>query len=249
VIYQIYTRSFQDTNGDGIGDLKGSSGGSTIWPASASTRSGSRPSTLADGRFGYDVADYCGIDSRFGALDDFDDLLAQAMRAAQGPARLRAQPHVRPASWFVESRSSCANPKRTGTSGAIPPRWRPPTTGSAISAARLGVDEATSQYYYHAFLKEQRTSTGVIRPCSGDVRRDALLVRPRRGRLPHRRAVAHVKAADFLTIRPTHLSASDGRYAPRAPAPFDRPARGARIAADMRAIADNYGARDGANAC
>src|SRR5207245_3372108 len=79
VIYQIYPRSFQDTNADGIGDLKGierrldylaSLGVDAIWTSPI------YPSPMAD--FGYDVADYCGIDSLFGALDDFYDLLAQA---------------------------------------------------------------------------------------------------------------------------------------------------------------------------
>ena len=79
VIYQIYPRSFQDTNGDGVGDLKGierrldylaSLGVDAIWISPI------YPSPMAD--FGYDVADYCGVDARFGTLADFDDLLAQA---------------------------------------------------------------------------------------------------------------------------------------------------------------------------
>ncbi len=79
VIYEIYLRSFQDTNGDGIGDLKGieqrldylaSLGVDAIWISPI------YPSPMAD--FGYDVADYCDVDPRFGALAHFDDLLAQA---------------------------------------------------------------------------------------------------------------------------------------------------------------------------
>ena len=77
VIYQIYPRSFQDTNGDGLGDLKGierrldylvSLGVDAIWISPI------YPSPMAD--FGYDVADYCSVDPRFGTLADFDDLLA-----------------------------------------------------------------------------------------------------------------------------------------------------------------------------
>src|SRR6476660_6135021 len=79
VIYQIYLRAFQDTDGDGIGDLKGVArrldylaglGVEAIWISPF------YPSPMAD--FGYDVADYCGVDARFGTLADFDDLLAQA---------------------------------------------------------------------------------------------------------------------------------------------------------------------------
>ena len=81
VIYQIYPRSFQDTNDDGIGDLKGieqrldylvSLGIEAIWISPI------YPSPMVD--FGYDVADYCDVDPRFGTLADFDDLLMQAHR-------------------------------------------------------------------------------------------------------------------------------------------------------------------------
>src|SRR3979409_1980241 len=78
VIYQIYVRSFQDTNGDGIGDLKGIGqrldyliglGIDVIWISPCF------PSPMVD--FGYDVTDYCDIDSLFGSLGDFDRLLEQ----------------------------------------------------------------------------------------------------------------------------------------------------------------------------
>jgi glycosidase len=81
VIYQIYPRSFQDTDDDGIGDLKGivrrleylvSLGVAAIWISPI------YPSPMVD--FGYDVADYCDVDPRFGTLADFDDLLTQAHR-------------------------------------------------------------------------------------------------------------------------------------------------------------------------
>ena len=142
VIYQIYPRSFQDTNGDGIGDLKGIEqrldylaglGIDAIWISPI------YPSPMVD--FGYDVADYCGVDARFGTLSDFDNLLAQAhARGNQGPARLRAQPHLRPAS-LVRGKSILARrfQNGTGTFGAIPPQMEArPTTGSAISVVRPG---------------------------------------------------------------------------------------------------------------
>ena len=79
VIYQVYPRSFQDTNGDGVGDLRGIQerldyltglGVDAIWISPI------YPSPMAD--FGYDVSDYCDVDKLFGRLDDFDTLLAEA---------------------------------------------------------------------------------------------------------------------------------------------------------------------------
>src|ERR1022692_3248746 len=81
VVYQIYPRSFQDTNGDGVGDLKGIRerlgylrwlGVDTIWISPI------YPSPLAD--FGYDVSDYCNVARVFGNLADFDRLVAEAHR-------------------------------------------------------------------------------------------------------------------------------------------------------------------------
>jgi alpha-glucosidase len=158
-IYQIYPRSFQDTNGDGIGDLKGvesrlddlkALGVDAIWISPIF------PSPMAD--FGYDVADYCGIDARFGSLDDFDSLL----RAAHGRGLkllLDLVPNHTSSEhrWFQESRSSRDNPKRDWyiwrdpkPDGSPPNNWISDFGGSAWEW-----DEATGQYYYHAFLKEQ----------------------------------------------------------------------------------------------
>src|SRR5271169_2605918 len=159
VIYQIYPRSFQDTNGDGIGDLKGIKqrldyliglGIDAIWISPI------YPSPMAD--FGYDVADYCDVDSRFGALADFDDLLAQAH--ARGLKILldfvpnhTSDRHP----WFVESRSSRDNPKRDwyiwrdpAPNGGPPNNWISDFGGSAWEW-----DGKTGQYYYHAFLSSQ----------------------------------------------------------------------------------------------
>ena len=82
VVYQIYPRSFQDSNGDGIGDLAASRsrldylewlGVDAVWISPI------YPSPMAD--FGYDVSDYCGIDPMFGTLADFDALVGEAQRA------------------------------------------------------------------------------------------------------------------------------------------------------------------------
>src|SRR5712672_3265578 len=81
VVYQIYPRSFQDSNGDGVGDLKGIRNrlGYLSWlGVDAIWISPIYPSPMAD--FGYDVADYCDIDRLFGTLKDFDDLLEEAHR-------------------------------------------------------------------------------------------------------------------------------------------------------------------------
>ncbi len=114
VIYQIYPRSFQDTNGDGIGDLKGITarldylvglGVDAIWISPI------YPSPMAD--FGYDVANYTGIDPLFGTMSDFDAMLA----AAHGKGLRVILDFVPNHSsdqhpWFLESRSSRDNPKR-----------------------------------------------------------------------------------------------------------------------------------------
>jgi len=159
VIYQIYPRSFQDSNGDGIGDLKGiearldalvALGIDAIWVSPIF------PSPMAD--FGYDVADYCGIDSRFGTMDDFDSLLA-ACHARGLKLLLDFVPNHTSDQhpWFAESRASRDNPKRDwylwrdpAPGGGPPNNWISDFGGSAWEW-----DEATGQFYYHAFLKEQ----------------------------------------------------------------------------------------------
>src|SRR5213076_2148579 len=80
-VYQIYPRSFQDSNGDGIGDLPGIARGLDYLVelgVDAVLISPFYPSPMAD--FGYDVSDYCDIDARFGALSDFDALITEAKR-------------------------------------------------------------------------------------------------------------------------------------------------------------------------
>ena len=159
VIYQIYPRSFQDSNGDGVGDLNGirarlddlvALGVDAIWISPI------YPSPMAD--FGYDVADYCGIDPRFGTLADFDALLADAHAKGLKVLLDFVPNHSSSAHpWFVESRASRTNPKRDwyiwrdpAPDGGPPNNWISDFGGSAWEW-----DEATGQYYYHAFLKEQ----------------------------------------------------------------------------------------------
>ena len=159
VIYQIYPRSFQDSDGDGIGDLRGIErrldhlvwlGVDAIWISPV------YPSPMAD--FGYDVADYCGVDPRFGTLDDFDALLAAAHARGLKLLLDLVPNHSSDAHpWFVESRSSRNDPKRDWYI------WRDPAPGggppnnwiSDFGGPAWEWDEATGQYYSHAFLKEQ----------------------------------------------------------------------------------------------
>ncbi|AWM05761.1 alpha-amylase family glycosyl hydrolase [Bradyrhizobium symbiodeficiens] len=159
VIYQIYPRSFQDSNGDGVGDLQGIAqrlddlaglGIDAIWLSPIS------PSPMVD--FGYDVADYCDIDPCFGTLADFDDLLRQAHRRGLKVLLDFVPNHTSDQHpWFVESRAARDNPKRdwyiwrdAAADGGAPNNWISDFGGSAWQW-----DEITGQYYYHAFLKEQ----------------------------------------------------------------------------------------------
>ncbi len=159
VLYQIYPRSFQDSNADGIGDLRGvidrldhlsDLGVDALWLSPIF------PSPMAD--FGYDVADYVGIDPIFGSMADFDALILTAhARGLKVILDLVPNHSSDQHPWFVESRSSRDNPKRDwylwrdpAPDGGPPNNWLSEFGGSAWE-----LDAATGQYYYHAFLKQQ----------------------------------------------------------------------------------------------
>ena len=159
VVYQIYPRSFQDSDGDGVGDLAGIErrldylvelGIDAIWLSPIF------PSPMAD--FGYDVAGYCGVDRLFGTLGDFDHLLGAAhQRGLKLMLDLVPNHTSDQHPWFVDSRSSRDNPKRDwyiwrdpAPGGGPPNNWISDFGGSAWEW-----DEPTGQYYLHAFLKEQ----------------------------------------------------------------------------------------------
>ncbi len=159
VLYQIYPRSFQDSNGDGVGDLRGivarlphltELGVDALWlsPIFASP--------MVD--FGYDISDYTAIDSLFGTMADFDSLLAGAHARGLKVILDFVPNHTSiEHAWFEESRSSKSNPKRgwyiwrnPASGGGPPNNWLSEFGGSAWQ-----FDETTGQYYYHAFLKQQ----------------------------------------------------------------------------------------------
>jgi len=159
VVYQAYSRSFQDSNGDGVGDLRGIASrlGYLEWlGVEAVWISPFYPSPMAD--FGYDVSDYSDIHPIFGTLSDFDSLVAEAHRRDIKVILDYVPNHTSDEHpWFVESRSSRENPKRDwylwhdpGMSGGPPNNWQ-----SVFGGGAWEWDEATQQYYYHAYLREQ----------------------------------------------------------------------------------------------
>ena len=153
VIYEIYPRSFQDSNRDGIGDLTGiiqrldyliALGVDAVWVAPIYR------SPMAD--FGYDVADYCDIDPIFGTMQDFDRLLKEVhLRDLKLILDFVPNHSSDQHPWFLESRSSRSNPKRDWY------LWRdePNNWMSNFGGSGWEWDERTGQYYYHSFLKEQ----------------------------------------------------------------------------------------------
>jgi len=159
VIYQIYPRSFQDSNGDGIGDLAGilrrlshliELGIDAVWLSPIF------PSPMAD--FGYDIADYTGIDPIFGTLDDFDRLVASTHDLGLKIILDLVPNHTSDQHpWFQESRSSRHNPKRDWYIWRDPaPAGGPPNNWMAEFGGRAWeLDPRTGQYYYHAFLAAQ----------------------------------------------------------------------------------------------
>lgn len=159
IIYQVYPRSFQDSNGDGIGDLRGVIdrldylhwlGIKSVWLSPI------YPSPMAD--FGYDISDYCDIHPLFGTLDDLVVLIQEVHKRDMKIILDLVPNHTSDQHpWFMESRSSRDNPKRNWylwhdakEDGSYPNNWR-----SAFGGSAWEWDEKTKQYYYHAFDKTQ----------------------------------------------------------------------------------------------
>ncbi|MBS1814458.1 MAG: DUF3459 domain-containing protein [Acidobacteria bacterium] len=161
VIYEIYPRSFQDSDGDGVGDIKGitsrldylqSLGVDAIWLTPIF------PSPQKD--FGYDIADFTSIDPQFGTMEDFDELVSQASRRNIRVIMDLVLNHTSDKHpWFVESASSKDNPKRNwyvwrdgkdGSTTVPPNNWL-----NRIQQSAWQFDPKTKQFYYHYFAVEQ----------------------------------------------------------------------------------------------
>lgn len=158
VFYQIYPRSFQDSNGDGIGDLRGiisrldylkSLGVGAVWLCPV------YDSPNAD--MGYDIRDYEKIMAEFGTMEDFDALLSELhARDIKLVMDLVVNHSSDEHRWFVESRSSRENPYRDyyiwrdGKNGAEPNNW-----GSFFTPSAWSYDEGTDQWYLHLFSEKQ----------------------------------------------------------------------------------------------
>ncbi len=159
IIYQIYPRSFKDSNGDGIGDLPGiiqkldylkSLNITAVWLSPIF------PSPMHD--FGYDVADYTGIHPMFGTMADFDRLLEETHRRGMKLLLDLVPNHTSDEHpWFLQSRSSRDNPKRDwyiwmdpAPDGGPPNNWL-----SVFGGPAWEYDAPTGQYYLHSFVKQQ----------------------------------------------------------------------------------------------
>jgi len=154
VVYQVYPRSFADSNGDGVGDLLGITarldhlaglGVDVLWLSPI------YPSPQDDN--GYDISDYTDVEPVFGTLADFDELLAGVHERGMKLVMDLVVNHTSDEHpWFVESRSSTDNTKRDWY------WWRPkPATDweSAFSGPAWELDEATGEYYLHLFSRKQ----------------------------------------------------------------------------------------------
>jgi len=164
IIYQIYPRSFQDSNNDGVGDLEGiiqrldymNDGSAGSLGVDAVWLSPIYPSPMKD--FGYDISDYCAIDPVFGDLDVFDRLVEEAHKRGIHIIMDLVFSHTSDQHpWFLESRSSRSSPYRDWYIWRDPkPGGKPPTNWLSTFAGRgWEWDEATGQFYYHSFLREQ----------------------------------------------------------------------------------------------
>ncbi len=158
VVYQIYPQSFYDTNGDGIGDIKGiikkldylkELGVDVLWISPMLT------SPLDDN--GYDISDYRDINNIYGDLNDYKELLKQAHeRNIKVLMDLVVNHSSDEHNWFVESRKSKDNPYRDyyiwkdGKDGKEPNNW-----GSIFGGSAWQLDEQTGMYYLHLFTKKQ----------------------------------------------------------------------------------------------
>ena len=158
VFYEIYPRSFKDSNNDGIGDLNGITsqldylkklGVDAIWLTPC------YPSPQVD--FGYDISDYTAIAKEYGTMEDFDNLVAEAKKRGIRIVMDLVMNHTSDQNkWFLESKLSRENPKRNwyiwrdGKDGGPPNNWQ-----SLFGHSAWTLDQGTNQYFYHFFYPQQ----------------------------------------------------------------------------------------------
>jgi alpha-glucosidase len=164
VIYELYPQSFQDSDGDGVGDLKGITsrldylrdlGIGAIWITPM------YPSPGVDN--GYDIADYTALDPRYGTMEDFDNLVAEAKKRDIRVIMDYVINHTSDQHpWFKESRSSRTNPRRDwyvwkdGKGETATDKGQPPNNWQSwFGHSAWQWDETTRQYYYHYFYVQQ----------------------------------------------------------------------------------------------
>ena len=213
VVYQIYPRSFADSDGDGVGDLGGiiahldhlvRLGVDVVWLSPVYR------SPMDDN--GYDISDYQDVDPLFGTLEQLDELIEKAHEAGIKVLMDLVVNHTSDEHlWFAESRSSTENPKRdwywwrppregydAGAPGAEPTNW-----GSAFGGSAWTLDAGTGDYYLHLFSPKQpdlnwENPRGQGRGAPDD----ELVARPRGRRLPHGRHQPAVEAGGAGCARP-----------------------------------------------
>jgi alpha-glucosidase len=249
VIYQIYPRSFKDSNGDGIGDLQGiidkldylkDLGIGAIWISPFFT------SPMKD--FGYDVADYCDVDPMFGDLATFDRLV-QAAHARNIKVLIDWVPnHTSDEhAWFKESRSSRDNPKRdwyvwkdAKPDGSLPNNW-----GSHFGGPVWEWDEHTQQYYFHLFATEQ-PDLNWRNPEVQKAMFDVMHFWLKRGVDGFRVDVVYMiwKHPDMpdQPLNPNYVGRGENDLYSRLEHPYDQDYEGIHVLTrQMRVIADSYG--------
>jgi oligo-1,6-glucosidase len=199
VVYQVYPRSFADSDGDGVGDLRGviarldhlqKLGVDVLWLSPV------YPSPQDDA--GYDISDYQDIDPLFGSLSDFDALLAEVHDRGMRMVMDLVVNHTSDEHpWFVESRSGPSSAKRDwywwrparraccpGQPGAEPTNWRSAFSGPAWSST-----SSSGEYYLHLFSRKQPDLNWENPQVRAAVHaHDAVVAGPRGRRVPHGRA-------------------------------------------------------------
>ena len=244
-LYQLYVRSWRDTNGDGYGDIEGVISGldylswlgvDGIW------LSPTMPSPDHD--WGYDVSDYLGVHPELGTLGDMDRLIAEAGRRGLRVLLDLVPNHTSSQhAWFIDAASSRDAGHRDfyvwagpGPDGGPPNNWLDSTGASAWAW-----HEPTKQFYLHNFLPEQPDlnwwEPGRAR---GLRRHPAVLAGPGRGRVPHRRGARPLQGRQTARQSPSQRGRPDDRAIRPARREQHEPARGARrlpgLAPDRRQL-------------